>query len=65
MYAVCKQRFIPTGQTFTTIDRHSGRAVTAEWMRADFSQHEETLVRDMDEAKRIYGGAPILQAVKK
>ena len=58
MYFVCEQRFIPIGK----VDPKTGKA---EAYRADFIPIEGALVRDMEEAKRIYGGAPILQAVKK
>lgn len=64
MYAVCKQRFRPTGRKETQIERFTGRAVTVEVWAADFSQHEETLVKDMEEAKRTYGGSPVLEWVK-
>lgn len=65
MYAVCKQKYWPTGRKETRIDRFSGRAVTEEIWAADFSEHEDTLVHDLDEAKKLYGGHPILQAVRK
>lgn len=65
MYAVCKQVFFKTGRKETQIDRHTGRAVTVEIWGADFSEYETTTVHDMAEAKRLYGGSPILEAVRK
>ena len=65
MYAVCKQQFFKTTQKETQVDRFTGRAVTIELWRADFSEHEETLVRDMAHAKEIYGGYPVLSKCGK
>lgn len=57
MFAVCIKRFIPIGQ----INPVTG---LADNYRADFSKYEEWLVKDVAEAKKIYGGAPILEKVR-
>lgn len=64
MYLVVRPKFTPTGLKETSIDRFSGRAVTKEIYRADFSEHEDIPVQDMEEAKQLFGGHPILQWVR-
>lgn len=64
MYHVIRPKFIPTGQKETSIDRYTGRAVTKEIYRADFSEFEPEPVRDMEHAKELYCGAPVLQWIR-
>jgi hypothetical protein len=47
----------PTGQTFTEYDR-SGQLVRKEWYA--ISWRELGPAKDMAEAKRVYGGSPVL-----
>ena len=48
---------IPTGQFFTEYDR-SGQLVRKEWFKVDWRPLGPA--RDMAEAKRLYGGSPVL-----
>jgi len=47
----------PTGQHFTEYDR-SGQLVRKEWYA--ISWRELGPAKDMAEAKRVYGGSPVL-----
>lgn len=62
MYTALQIVRIPTGQHATEIDRHSGRASRIEWFRVEWKPLGPA--RDMAEAKRIYGGSPVLEVVR-
>lgn len=61
MYTALKILRIPTGQTFAEYDR-SGQLVRKEWFRVDWEPLG--LVKDMAEAKRVYGGSPVLESAR-
>ena len=61
MYTALKIIRIPTGQTFSEYDR-SGQLVRKEWFRVDWVPLG--LVKDMAEAKRVYGGSPVLEVAR-
>jgi hypothetical protein len=52
----------PTGSFFTDIDRKTGEFVRKEWYA--ISWRELGPAKDMAEARRIYGGSPVLGAGK-
>lgn len=52
----------PTGQFATEIDRRTGRAARFEWFA--ISWRELGPAKDIAEAKRLYGGSPVLEAGK-
>jgi hypothetical protein len=61
MYTALKIIRIPTGQTFTEYDR-SGQLVRKEWFRVEWQPLGDGVpVKDMAEAKRVYGGSPVLE----
>lgn len=49
----------PTGQTFTDIDRRTGEFVRKEWFAISWRPLGE--VKDMAEAKALFGGSPVLE----
>ena len=48
----------PTGQTFTDIDRRTGEFVRKEWFAISWTPLGPA--KDIAEAKRLYGGSPVL-----
>ena len=52
---------IPTGQFATEYDR-SGQLVRREWFRIEWRPLGE--VKDMAEAKALFGGSPVLEAAR-
>ena len=53
---------IPTGQFFTEYDR-SGQLVRREWFRIEWRPLGHAA--DMADAKRRYGGSPVLEEARK
>ena len=52
----------PTGQTFTDIDRRTGEFVRKEWFAISWRElGDGKEVKDMAEAKALYGGSPVLE----
>lgn len=53
---------IPTGQTFTDIDRRTGEFVRKEWFAVSWKPLGPA--KDMEEAKKLYGGSPVLEVTR-
>lgn len=60
MYAVCKPTYTKAGLPVTEINKYTGRPEKVQYWSISF-EHEELPVRDMEEAKQLFGGAPVLQ----
>ena len=52
----------PTGQHFTDIDRRTGEFVRKEWFAISWKPLGPA--KDIAEAKRLYGGSPVLEVGK-
>ena len=52
----------PTQQFFTDIDRRTGEFVRKEWYA--ISWRELGPAKDMAEARKLYGGSPVLAAAR-
>ena len=61
MYTALEIIRIPTGQFHTEIDRRTGLAVRREWFRIEW--RELGAVSDLVEAKKRYGGSPVLEHI--
>lgn len=62
MYRVLNNGYESAG-SFTEINKR-GETVRVEYFRSIMTPKNVPLVRDMAEAKRLYGGAPILEWVR-
>lgn len=55
----------PIEDWFTDIDRKTGQFVRKQWYRVEWKPIEEGRhVKDMAEAKALYGGSPVLEGWK-
>lgn len=61
MYRVV-QPYFSTAGTFTEYVR--GRLTKVEYFNVEFYRRGDVLVKDMAEAKRVYGGSPVLEEIR-
>lgn len=64
MYAVCKPTYTKAGLPVTEINKYTGRPEQVQFWNIDFSKKEELPVQDMEEAKQLYSGFPVLECIK-
>lgn len=59
MYLALQIVRTPTGQFFTDIDRRTGEFVKREWYSVSWAPVGRA--KDMEDARRLYGGYPVLE----